>query len=535
MSIFLFLGRRSWALGIAALAASAASGAAAASLIVLINTALGQPALPDASLAWGFAGLVVARVLSATTAHMLLSHFAQRVLAGLSLDLSRRLLAVPLPSLEAIGMPRILLTLTDDVAVITWAIQSLPTLAINLAILGGCTVYLGWLSWSTFLGLAGVVALGTVTFLLLLRLARRHWQRAWQHRERLLGHFRSLIEGVKELKLHAPRREAFLAGPLTDTVEGIRRESLRGASRQALAGAWSQALFLGLVGILLFALPSLRDGHREALTGYLLVMIYMMSPIWSVIDTWPTIARGNLAIERLAELTSAVDARSVPVGTAQAAHRGWERLELKGVVFAYPAEDNGRPFQLGPLDFSLRPGEIVFVAGGNGSGKSTFAKVLTGLYPAAEGELRLDGQLVTEATREWYQAHISAIFSDVHLFDQLLGFGGPDLDGRARHHLARLELEDTVRVEHGVFSTTALSSGQRKRLALLSVLLDDRPIVLLDEWATDQDPLFREFFYTVLLPELKHQGRAVVVISHDDRFYGLGDRTVRLEDGQVRP
>ena len=178
----------------------------------------------------------------------------------------------------------------------------------------------------------------------------------------------------------------------------------------------------------------------------------------------------------------------------------------EGVVFAYPAENGTRPFQLGPLDFTLQPGEIVFVAGGNGSGKSTFAKVLTGLYPPEAGEIRLDGHLVTEPTREWYHGYFSAIFSDFHLFESLLGFTGPDLDAQARTHLARLELDGKVQVENGVLSTTALSSGQRKRLGLLTALLEDRQIYVLDEWAADQDPHYRDIFYTVLLPESEAPG-----------------------------
>ena len=534
MKLLLFLFRRSWALGTGALAAGTATGLCAAALIALINRALNRPDSWGTALAWGFAGLVVARVVSGAATQILVNHFSHRVLADLSQDLSRRLLAVPLPRLEAIGMPRLLVTLTEDVAVITWAVQSLPWLAVSLAILGGCAAYLAWLSWPIFLAVSGFVVVGTITFLLLLQPARRQWQRAWQHREQLVGHLRAVIDGMKELKLNGPRREAFLSDSMGGALEAIRQASLRAAMRQAVASGWSQALFFLLVGILVFGMPSLRDGRSEALTGYLLVVIYMMSPLWSVIDTWPTIARGSLAVERVKEVTSWLDSGSAPA-PAPGAGGAWERLELKGVVFAYPAEDGGRPFQLGPLDFTLRPGEIVFVAGGNGSGKSTFAKVLTGLYPPEAGEIRLDGRLVTDETREWYHAQFSAIFSDFHLFDRLHGLAGPDLDSRARAHLVRLELDGKVQVKDGVFSSTALSSGQRKRLALLTALLEDRPIYVLDEWAADQDPHYREIFYTGLLPELRRRGKAVVVISHDDRYYRLGDRTVRLAYGQVAP
>jgi putative ATP-binding cassette transporter len=520
-------------LGIGTLATGMASGLCAAALIVLINRALRSDSSVTA-LVWGFAGLAAARVISGAAAQILTNHFSQRVLADLCRELSRRLLAVPLPRLEVIGMPRALVTLTDDVAVIAWAIQSLPGLATNLAILAGFAAYLGWLSGPIFLGVSGFVAAGTGIFLLMLRPARRQWSQLWWHRERLVGHLRALIDGVKELKLHAPRREAFVSGSIGSALEAIQRASLRGAIYQALASGWSHAVFLLLIGILVFGMPSLREGPSEALTGYLLVAIYMIGPLWSVIDTWPNISRGSVAVERVTELTSSLHPGLSTERAAQAPV-GWERLELKGLVFAYPAEDGPRRFQLGPFDFTLQPGEIVFVAGGNGSGKSTFAKVLTGLYPLEAGEVRLDGRLVTEPERERYCERFSAIFSDFHVFDRLLGFAGPDVDARARAHLARLELDGRVRVEDGVFSTTALSSGQRKRLALLVALIEDRPIYVFDEWAADQDPHYREIFYGEVLPDLRRRGKAVVVISHDDRYYGLGDRTVRLAYGQMVP
>jgi putative ATP-binding cassette transporter len=536
MKVLFFLVRRSLALGTGALATGMATGFCAAALIALINRALNRPDSLGAALVWGFAGLVLGRIVFGAVTQILVTKFSHRVLAGLCQDLSRRLLAVPMPRLETIGMPRLLVTLTEDVAVITWAVQGLPGLAINLAILGGCAVYLACLSWPIFLGVSGSVTFGTASFLLLLRPARRLWQQSWQHRERLVGHLRSVIDGMKELKLSASRREAFLSGSIGDTLEAIRQTSLSAAMRQMIASSWSQAVFFVLLGTLLFGMPSLRTGHAEALTGYLLVVIYMVGPLWNVIDTWPTIVRGSIAVERVKEITDVVGRRTISAATLPVSDRDqWERLELKSVVFTYPGEDSAEAFRLGPLDFTLLPGEIVFVAGGNGSGKSTFAKVLTGLYPPEAGEIRLDGRVITDAERERYQEHFSAVFSDFHLFDQLLGLAGPALDVRARAHLTQLGLEGKVHVNNGVLSTINLSSGQRRRLALLTALLEDRPIYVLDEWAADQDPHYRDIFYSGLLPELRRRGKAVVVISHDDRYYGFGDRTVRLGYGQVAP
>ena len=263
LKLILFLFRRSWAIGTGALTAGTASGLCAAGLIALINRALNRPDSSRTTLAYGFAALVVIRVISGTVAQVLVNRFSHGVLADLCQDLSKRLLAMPLSRLEAIGMPRLMVTLTEDIEVITLAVQSLPGLAISLAILGGCGVYLAWLSWPIFLGVASFVVVGTVTYLLVLRPARRQWWQTWQHREQLVRHLRGVIDGMKELKLNGPRREAFLSDSIGGALEAIRQASLRAARCQAVANAWSQTLFFLLVGILLFgARPCARAAVR---------------------------------------------------------------------------------------------------------------------------------------------------------------------------------------------------------------------------------------------------------------------------------
>jgi len=511
------------------------SGTASVALIALVNTALMRGEGTSAALAAAFAGLLVAKVVTNAAARILLNHLAQRTLSHLCTDLSQKVLATPLRQLERVGIPRILSTLTDDVLMIGWAISQVPTLALNLAVLGGCALYLGWLSWPILLAVTCFVLIGAVTYRLLVSRAFRSLQQARNARDVLFQQFRSLTEGVKELKLHDDRRRAFLSERLTPTVETLRRHALAGLVHHIVATSWSQLLFYASLGGLVFAVPRLSTVSAETLTGYLLVTLYMMNPLWGVIDSWPTFARGRIGLQKVRELGVSLasvatqdDERATPaIATA------FERLDFDGVVFAYDDTVDARGFVLGPVDFSLRRGELVFLVGGNGSGKSTFVKVLTGLYPPTVGAVRLNGAVVDDKNRERYTQHFSAVFSDFYLFDGLLGLRGDDLDARARQALERLELDAKVRVEGGRFSTTALSQGQRKRLALLTALLEDRPICVFDEWAADQDPHYREIFYRELLPELKARGKTVVVISHDDRYYHLGDRVVKLEYGSL--
>jgi putative ATP-binding cassette transporter len=198
-----------------------------------------------------------------------------------------------------------------------------------------------------------------------------------------------------------------------------------------------------------------------------------------------------------------------------------------------PPRADEKGFLLGPISFSWQPGELIFIIGGNGSGKSTLAKLITGLYPPLSGAIYLNGKRITQDNVEWYRQHFSAIFYDFYLFDSFLGFDRPNLDQEVENYLMQLQLAHKVTIKNGVLSTTELSQGQRKRLALLTAYLEDRPIYVFDEWAADQEPRFRELFYKQILLQLKERGKIVIVISHDDRYFHLADHIIKLDYGAV--
>jgi putative pyoverdin transport system ATP-binding/permease protein len=213
------------------------------------------------------------------------------------------------------------------------------------------------------------------------------------------------------------------------------------------------------------------------------------------------------------------------------AHRGHpphhERPDL------LPPDESERGFLLGPIDLSIHAGEVTFIVGGNGSGKSTLAKVIAGLYPPQSGRIYMDDVLLTELSRDWYREHFSSVFHDFYLFEECLGFDRANLDREVEDYLRQLQLDRKVSVNNGVLSTIDLSQGQRKRLALLTSYLEDRPIYLFDEWASDQEPLFRDLFYKQILVKLKERGKAVIVITHDDRYFQLADRLIKLNYGKI--
>jgi putative ATP-binding cassette transporter len=260
----------------------------------------------------------------------------------------------------------------------------------------------------------------------------------------------------------------------------------------------------------------------------------MMVPLEVLSGGFVLVGRANVSLNQIESLGLSLHADpSSEQKTAESKPPSWHTLELKGVVRSYHLEKDDSSFILGPINLTLTPGELVFISGGNGSGKTTLAKLLAGLYPPEAGEIRLDGQAIKDGNVNDYRELFSVVFSDFYLFESLLGLETPKLDDQARAYLSQLQLESKVQVKDGVFSTVDLSQGQRKRLALLTAYLEDRPIYLFDEWAADQDPLFKEVFYYQLLPEMKAKGKTVIVISHDDRYYSVGDRLIKLDSGQL--
>jgi|SRR5215213_607366 len=536
MALITFLLRSSRLMILLSIVVGIVSGVSSAALIALIHRALSLDRATAAGLAWAFIGLAFARFTSGVAAEVLLIHLAQNTIVKLRIQLSRRILATSLRQLEELDTHRLLAALVDDVSSIAVALISMPILCINIAVLLGSLVYLGWLSWTVLLAVLYTIACGVITYQLATSKGLVHFQLAREQWDRLVGHFHGLIEGAKELKLHQRRRAAFLTDLLERTTAQLRRHNIAGMSIYTMAGSWGNLLFFVLVGLLLFGLPDLRDFDRQSLTGYVLVLLYMMAPLSMTLNVLPTMARANIALKKLDTLglTLAAPLAAEPLLASAASHQ-WNRLELSGVTVSYRSEGEEKNFVLGPIDLTFHRGELVFVVGGNGSGKTTLAKLITGLYAPENGEILVDGEVVTDENREAYRQHFSAIFTDFYLFERLLGLEDPNLDLLAQDYVEKLQLTGKVQVNDGHFSTLALSHGQRKRLALLAACLEDRSIYVFDEWAADQDPHFKGIFYETLLLELKAKGKTIVVLSHDEKYYRVADRIIKLDYGQLVP
>lgn len=531
MKLFLALLGASRGLLAAAAIASLIYGAASILLLSVINSAL--MALPEGlgGFLGRFALLAALMVAAQMAAGILFMQLSQRTQANLRKHISACVIKAPYRRLEEAGSGPIHGMLADDTSNVSSFFVSLPVLIGNsVAVIGGLA-YLAWLSPTTFGVACAVLAAGIAGYHLNHKQVIRYLRTASEEQDKLFNHFDAMYLGSKELKLNRHKSNEFESGVLRTAIEQVRANRAKGLSLFSVSASWGRFLFFVLIGVALFY-PAWRGTFEAATaTGYVLVFLYIMAPLENLLNNVPVFNIARVSAARIEALTSRL--RNEESAALQHHPRPAVGVELRGVTHSYYREQDDDVFTLGPIDLSFRPGEVVFLVGGNGCGKTTLAKLLLGLYIPDQGEIRADGLVVTPSSRDDYRQLFSAIFPDFHLFDSLLGVTTAELDAEANAWIDKLHLQHKVQVRDGAFSTRDLSQGQRKRLALVAACLEDRPFLVFDEWAADQDPAFKEVFYREILPFLRARNKTVLVISHDDRYFDAGDRIIRMEEGRV--
>ncbi|WP_186032211.1 cyclic peptide export ABC transporter [Burkholderia gladioli] len=525
---------------ILAIVAGLIGGAASSGLAIVTGRVVSGAAAP---LGYGlvFLALCLVAVAARCFSEITLMRLSQDATCRLRRDLSRQLMDTPLMKLGELGESEVVVIATSDVGRFINALQTLPTLFCNIIVMISSISYMAWVSWRLAAMLSCVIVLGVYLYQ---RVERRPLEDMTEYRK-LLGanyrNFKTIINANKELKLNHERAEAFLANDVEDLTQRARSLYVRGMTGYSWLHNASDMAFYLMIGAALFIVPLLSTEPRANLASVAIVMLSLVGPVSELVYAIPTLRQSSISMRKIEQLTSQLigekPAAAPPPDEAPTnpfATHAPLRLELEAIAFHYPAVGDSDRFGVGPIDLAVRAGEILLISGGNGGGKTTLAMLLLGLYPPDQGRIVLNGVSVTEHNIAAYRQHFSAIFTDFHLFDWLPGRIGTEALARVERYLVELGLEGKVRFVGGRFSTVDLSSGERKRLALLAAYMEDRPVCFFDEWAANQDPRFKEVFYRRLLPELRAQGKAIVAISHDDAYFDCADQIVRIDDGRLR-
>ncbi|NEI72152.1 cyclic peptide export ABC transporter [Rhizobium lusitanum] len=509
-------------------------GLATAWLLATINAGLHDGDTISFSLLARFAGLCVLSVAGTAISGAINSIFGQRIIAALRKDISARILRAPIAALEAHRSWRLMSVLTGDVDTVSAFTFNFSGYAIALAITIGSFAYLLSLSTVVFLLAVVSLALGIVINMISQRAWIRDYQEVRVAQDELHKQYRAITDGAKELKISRPRRERVFGVLLSGAADRIAALKSRAMRLHWIADAAGSAVFFVMIGLLLACRKQLGIDNA-VISGAVIVLLYVKGPVEQIAGALPVFDQARISFARIAALSAELDQHepNIPLLAdtgGNAPIPAIQSIELRGVTYAFSARDDIAPFILGPIDFTIHAGELLFIVGENGSGKTTLIKLLLGLYMPQQGSLLHDGIVVMPEDRDRYRQLFSTIFSDYYLFDDLVYGALPE---EAGPHLQRLGIAHKVRLQDDHFTTTDLSTGQRKRLALVQAWLERRPVIVTDEWAADQDPDFRRVFYEELLPELKAQGRTLIVISHDDRYFHVADRIVRMENGRI--
>lgn len=454
----------------------------------------------------------------------------ETLLDGIRMRLVGSLRRLEYSDFERIGGGRIYDALTRNTGVISEAAMvMLPGYAaLGSLALGG--LYTLALSPVVFFTLAGILGASAALYTISQRSVRAALTEAAGAETaflRLLGH---VVHGFKETRLHRPRGDSLEDAHLSPASAAHRDARARAAARINSGISISYGFFYVALASIAFVLPPFV-GDQEIIGQAIYVAIFLLSTVEIILRSIPLIARAEFALDELERAERAVEAAAAGAETGEVP-AAFGEIRVRAATFTYRDAAGAPAFSIGPVDLTVPAGETLFVVGGNGSGKSTFLKLLCRLYPPDSGALELDGRPVGPAQAAEWRGLFSSVFTDFHLFDRLYGLEDRD-PAEVNALLADLGLGRKVRFEDGAFSTTDLSTGQRKRLALAVALLERRPILILDEVAADQDQEFRERLYREILPRLKREGRTLIVVSHDDRYYDCADRVIRFADGRI--
>lgn len=515
---------------------SAVSGFANAAILAIINQAARTASYQTINLQY-LALFIVAMAL-----YIVCLRFSSREMSRVMIDVVHRIrLRVvdkvqtsELLVLESIGKNRILAAITQEATIIAGSGNNIIGGLQSAIVVFFAFFYIAYLSLPAFF-LTLLTAIAGVVIVQQSRALSRRWMKATKNKEvEFLNYTTHAIEGFKETKINSKRLADLrqdlqrCSGEITDLR--VRTENLA-TGNTVLA----QSAFYVLIASVVFVLPQLIPTYAQVIVEITTAILFIIGPLRLIIGLVPYFVMCDEATRAITSLEQALDESHAAAGTELASAvtppAAFGTLALDNVSFAYKHDAN-EAFAIGPLSLSVSAGEIVFIIGGNGSGKSTLLKVLAGLYPPDSGRLLVDGVAVTAESIQNYRELFAAIFADFHLFERLYGLFGTSEQVVAQL-LVEMQLADKVKVVKDQWSTLELSTGQRKRLALVVSLLDRKPLLVFDELAADQDPEFRQFLYEQLLPRLKAEGSTVIAATHDDRYFHVADRVIKMEYGKA--
>jgi putative pyoverdin transport system ATP-binding/permease protein len=518
-------------------AASFVAGLVNVAILAIVNEAAKSAKTPSLRLLVVFLAAIPLYVLCARYAFRKVSHILEDTLFDIRIRVAIKARRADLLGLERIGAAEIYDRISENLTTISQSGTHLANMLQMTAIVIFSSIYLANVSRPGFVITATLLGAGLTLFYIKSDEIKADLRKSGQIRLAFFDTLGDLLRGAKEIRF-SRRRGRDIDKEIREVSGSLRESSLNASHRVDDNATFAQCTRYVALGAAVFALPQWFDVEPAVASELVTGILFLFIPLAYVLACYPAFMQANAAMQHIEILEAKLDdaARNVVPETGE--EDPWRgqltRIEARDIEFRYPSSSGkGDTFRIGPLQLTIERGEVVFIVGGNGCGKSTLLRVIMGLYAPTRGKLLVDGLMVRPQNVQAYREMISAVFSDFHLFKKLYGMAGIEEEA-VRRLLVQMQLDHKTSYARQRFSTQELSTGQRKRLALLVTLLEDRPVYAFDEWAADQDPEFRRYFYEALIPDLKRRGKTVLVVTHDDRYFHLAERLVTLEYGDIR-
>ncbi|AGP48300.1 multidrug ABC transporter ATP-binding protein [Psychrobacter sp. G] len=520
------------------------NAAVSVGIIAYINhTFISQPVFNTLSwLSLGyFSGLVILLLVTTFLSQYALTRLGHRFVYELRTKLVKQIIDTNVPQIDQLGNAQLLASLSTDIQSITVAFVRMPELVQGVILSSAVALYLGWLSLPLLLIIMVWIVMTIWISTILVKHVYSHLTELREINDLLYQDYQSIIEGRKELALNQHRAQKLYTNDFLSHAQSYKKRVIKADTFHLSAVNWSNIMMFAAIGVV-FAVSNYLNIPMSVATTFSLTILFMQSPLLQAVGAYPTLQTAQVALDKIQTL-ALTDYQ--PAFLTNVAANDWQTITLDNVSYRYQGVKHDTPEVVAENDtltddilkgvnLTLRRGEVVFLIGSNGSGKSTLAKIITGIFTPTTGAIKVDEQTIDSDNTTNYRQLFSAIFSDQYLFKQLIGSQDNDPDmSLVTEWLRKLNLQDKLTVTDHRLSTDKLSQGQRKRLAMLLAVAEQKDFLLLDEWAADQDPAFRRVFYQTLIPELRSMGKTLFIISHDDGYFEHADRLLMMKEGKL--
>ncbi|ROI04076.1 cyclic peptide export ABC transporter [Chryseobacterium sp. G0240] len=498
-------------------------------LFIINNVISNAVGYEESYISWSFLIVIIFTYLLNIIFQKKLNQYSYTILYENEKNIFKKIIKTRLITLEKQGTQRFY-TAIEDLRIFA-TLPEVITHAINsILMLLLCLVYMFSLSIYAGLTILGLMILIAAIYFMVMRTMNGRVAVLRKFNEEYYNYVNDVVKGFKNLKVNSVLSQNLLSRNLFPNRDQAKELDYKINYVFLSINLISQYGLYLVIGAILFVLPKLNLLPKEDIISYVVILLFITGPVSNLINMQNIFTRFSVANRRINNFLRDFEGEVQEDENTMREEINFQFLEFKNVSFQY-GNNTEQSFALDNINLHIRKGEVIFIVGGNGSGKSTFINILTGLYDRKDGEILLNDRKLD--SKKDLQHLISPVFTDNYVFSH--NYDNYQLENNSQYQdlLEMMEMNQVVIDTKEESARRNFSKGQSKRMSLIFALLEEKPILVLDEWAADQDPHFRKYFYEVLIPKFKKDGKTIIAVTHDDAYFSQADRVIKFDYGHI--